>query len=230
MPNPTIGRQPVRYRDYYRRFWSHFKRDLFRLGAAQVIGALLTLGITALQFYFGLIPASQTRLAWESILLPYVVLIVVLCFISALRAPVAVDRGRDEEIAQQAEEIGKLLKDTSGLREQLRPKTELSQKAIEVLVACAEASADFANIIISSDRDYLTAGHTFFQCHDLVEMKEYLEAVESELKGDWVRNPDPSNRSYYEPTSKGLKKGKEILVTAEGKKILETLRRKFRAN
>jgi hypothetical protein len=131
----TLPNETVSFKDYYRRFIKQFTKDLLRLGREQVIGALLAVAIFVLQFYFGLIPASQTRQAWESILWPYALLIVALCFLSAIRAPVEVDRDRHKEIENQAEEIGKLNKEKSQLGELIHPKVSPEEERRRKLVA-----------------------------------------------------------------------------------------------
>lgn len=73
-----------------------------------MIGALLAIGIFILQVHFGLIPASQTHRAWETILWPYVLLVIVLCLISSIRAPVAIDRERIASANSMVVEISDL--------------------------------------------------------------------------------------------------------------------------
>jgi hypothetical protein len=59
METPKTIVQTITHRDYYKRFWSHFGRDLFRRGRPQIIGLLLAVGFLAFQLYFGMIPAAQ---------------------------------------------------------------------------------------------------------------------------------------------------------------------------
>jgi hypothetical protein len=138
---PTLSNEIVSFRNYYRRFRKQFTKDLLRLGSEQVIGVLLAIAILALQLYFRLIPASQTRQTWVSILLPYFVLVVVLCLLSLLRAPVAVDRERYSEVKGQAEQIEKLKREKLEFEELLHPKVpreekERRQQVGEILKAC----------------------------------------------------------------------------------------------
>jgi len=136
MPTPpTLSNETVTFKDYYRRFRKQFAKDLLRFGREQVIGALLAVAILALQLYFGLIPAFQTRKSWVSILLPYFLLIVGLCVLSALRAPVAVDRDRHKQIREQADEIVKLNGEKCRLEELLYPKVSPEEERKRKIVA-----------------------------------------------------------------------------------------------
>jgi hypothetical protein len=93
------------------------------------------MAILIFQFYFGMIPAAHTRQAWGSLLLPYVILAIVLCLLSATRAPVAVDRDRHKEIRKQAEEIVKLNREKSRLEELLHPKVSAEEERKRKIVA-----------------------------------------------------------------------------------------------
>jgi hypothetical protein len=91
---------PANFLSYYRRLFRLFLHDLFRLGAAQAIGAVLAVAALVLQIYFGLIQpyvtpfglmvtAQFTRAAIISLAGPYIGLI--LCLIIAMMATAPVD-------------------------------------------------------------------------------------------------------------------------------------------
>jgi flagellar biosynthesis GTPase FlhF len=91
---------PVTFLSYYRRLFRLFFHDLFRLGAAQAVGAAFAVAILVLQIYFGLIQpyvtpfglmvtARFTRAAIISLVGPYIGL--TLCLIIAVMATAAAD-------------------------------------------------------------------------------------------------------------------------------------------
>jgi len=115
------------------------------------------------------------------------------------------------------------------LKPPTRKKDELSPKEIELLTAAFEGQPTFCNIIIvnSNELSFVMAGHIYFSTHDPVESAEYLEAVGSLYKGGWIRRPDLSSPDYYEPTAKGLRKGRDMLASIEGKALVNELHKRF---
>jgi hypothetical protein len=116
---------PANFSSYYRRLFRQFLHDLFRLGAAQSIGAGLAAAILVLQIYFGLIQpyvtpfglmvtAQFTRAAIISLVGPYIGL--TLCLIIAVMATAAADLDN---------QLGSQLRDALDARE----RSEKSLKA-----------------------------------------------------------------------------------------------------
>ena len=110
-----------------------------------------------------------------------------------------------------------------------RLKIHLSQKEIELLTAAFEGQPTFCNIIIvnSNEPSFVMAGHIYFVSSDLVESAQYCEAVGSLCKTGWIRKPDISSPDYYEPTSKGLQKGRDMLASSEGQALMKKLHERF---
>jgi hypothetical protein len=90
----------VNYKEYYGRFFRQFLRDLFKLESGQVIGALSTIAILIFQLHYGLIPRTLTVQAFASIGWPYGTVVVILCLLSAGRAPAVLDAECQKEIGR----------------------------------------------------------------------------------------------------------------------------------
>lgn len=84
---------------YYRRFFPALGRDLPGLGKGQMIGAILAMAILLLQIHYGVIPHALTRQAILSFAWPYLVLLVLLALISAVKTPLTLDQAREKENA-----------------------------------------------------------------------------------------------------------------------------------
>lgn len=95
----------VSYKEYYRRFFRQFLRDLFKLGSGQVIGALLVISIMILQIHYGVIPRTLTMQAFASIGWPYAIVVFALCVLSAGRVPAQIDAVSQEEISRINKEL-----------------------------------------------------------------------------------------------------------------------------
>ena len=85
---------PITYRGYYRRWVRAFRLDLFRVGKEKMIGALLAVLIFAFQWHYGFIPQNHAWQAIKSLGWPYLILFLALMLLSAIRAPVTLDRER----------------------------------------------------------------------------------------------------------------------------------------
>jgi hypothetical protein len=107
---------PVTFPGYYRRYFGWFLRDFFRIGISQVIGLLLAVAILVLQLHWHLIPSQLSLRAYESILWPYAIVLVVLSMLCAIRAPVGLDREREMVDGRLQEKITELEVEQSRLR------------------------------------------------------------------------------------------------------------------
>jgi hypothetical protein len=82
-----------------RRFLAQICRDVFRLGGAQVVGAVITIAILVFQLHYGIIPPSATMASLKSIALPYAVLVLLLVLLSTLTAGVKLDNERIQQLS-----------------------------------------------------------------------------------------------------------------------------------
>src|SRR5208337_1076134 len=89
-----MAKEPVTYREYYRRWIRAFRTDLFRLGKEQVIGAIVVILVLFFQWYYGLVPQNHGWQAIKSVGWPYLIILIVFLILSAVRAPVTLDRER----------------------------------------------------------------------------------------------------------------------------------------
>ena len=121
---------PVDYKVYYRRLFHKFRKDLFKLGSGQVIGALLTIAILALQLYYGVIPRTLTLQAIASVGWPYLVIVIGLCLLSALRAPAQIDADCQREVKLLSAELELPDKDQAEYLRGLVSKLSNNGKAI----------------------------------------------------------------------------------------------------
>jgi len=119
MPTPTS----VSHWGYYKRWFIRFVKDLLRLGVSQVIGLLLALAILLLQIHGGLIPPNLSGPALESVLLPYLLVLVALLILSAAHAPVTLDRERAAELGVKENAIASVSGENAHLRLALEQAT-----------------------------------------------------------------------------------------------------------
>jgi len=114
--NPYMTEAPVTYREYYSRWIRAFRLDLLRLGKKEMIGAVLAVLILAFQWYYGFIPQDHGWQAVKSLGWPYLLLLIGLLVVSAIRAPVCVDRDRAKTISQLTETSSWLQETTTRLQ------------------------------------------------------------------------------------------------------------------
>ncbi len=146
-------------------------------------------------------------------------------FSVVVRCPALLDQ-------QKNNKIGELDRHRVSLEENLKSLTmkrdELSPKEIELLMAAFEGQPTFCNILVhSTEPSFVDAGHIRFFSTDRLESAQYFEAVGSLYEGQWIRRPDISSPDYYEPTAKGLQKGRDILASAEGEALIKELHKRF---
>jgi hypothetical protein len=129
------------YRNYYRQLARQASKDLFRLGASQMIGAVIAIAIFAFQYFYGMIPEDHTLLAFESLAWPYLILIITLFLFSAIRAPALLDAEAQNKIRDLAESLAspdKQLEDH--LRECLSRIGDGAKKVIQFILWHGETS------------------------------------------------------------------------------------------
>jgi hypothetical protein len=127
--------------------------------------------------------------------------------------------------------IGQLETQIRHLQEALAPRVTLSEKQTEILAAAYDGLPMFCDVhkfgrTLTGSRSVM-AGHIRFNAPDPVEGAEYDEAVDLLLTHAWLKRPDILSPDFYEPTAKGLAKGKEVCDSPEGKAMLEALRKRF---
>jgi hypothetical protein len=88
-----------------------------------VIGLLLAVAILLLQIHWGLISPNLSGHALESVLLPYLLVLAALLLLSALRAPVALDRQRATELEAKERAVADISRENSGLRSAVQEAT-----------------------------------------------------------------------------------------------------------
>ena len=154
---------PANFLSYYRRLFRQFLHDLFRLGAAQAIGAVLAVAILVLQIYFGLIQpyvtpfglmvtAQFTRAAIISLVGPYIGLILCLIIAAMATAPVDLDNQRisglrDAVDARQRTEksLEAAVKENQELASQLRDALDAREGSENSLKAAVRENEELAS-------------------------------------------------------------------------------------
>lgn len=92
-----------------------------------MLGALLAIAILVLQLWFHLIPQQFTWQAVVSVALPYLLLVVGLVAVSAIRSPVAVDKKRQEQIDDLVTQ-----QETERQQSSAQHRSELAERSAEI--------------------------------------------------------------------------------------------------
>jgi hypothetical protein len=206
---------PAKFLSYYRRLLRLFLHDIFRLGAAQAIGAVLAVAILVLQIYFGLIQPYVTpfglmvtaqfpRAAVISLAGPYIGLILCLIIAVMATAPVDLDNQRAKELrdaldARERSEntLKAAVRENEEMASQLRETLDARQRSENSLKAAVRENEGLASQL----RDALDARQ---------RSEKSLEAAVRENEELKKPRRTPSEQIIYDQAKNELAKWGEV--------------------